>query len=85
MRTRHFYNPKGVCAVSIQYELDEDNRVYDICFTGGCPGNAAGISRLAQGRSAREIINILSGINCSGRGTSCPDQLAQALRAALGE
>jgi uncharacterized protein (TIGR03905 family) len=57
--------------------------VKNIAFTNGCDGNAKGLGRLAEGVPATALIEKLSGVDCSGRGTSCPDQLAAALRAAL--
>jgi uncharacterized protein (TIGR03905 family) len=84
MRIKKIYTPHGVCAMKIQYELDENNRVYNVRFVGGCPGNGAGVARLVEGMPAQDVIKTLSGIDCGGRGTSCPDQLARALKEALG-
>ena len=77
------YSPKGVCSMQIYFELDDENRVHNVRFMGGCPGNTSGVAVLAEGQDARELITKLQGINCRGRGTSCPDQLAQALTQAL--
>jgi uncharacterized protein (TIGR03905 family) len=85
MRIKKIYTPSGVCAMKIQFELDEENRVHNVRFVGGCMGNGIGVARLAESKPAKEVIEILSGVNCAGRGTSCPDQLARALREALGE
>ena len=76
------YKTKGVCSMQIKFEIDEENVVRNIRFVGGCNGNTQGISALAEGRTADEVIALLSGIDCGGRGTSCPDQLAKALTAA---
>ena len=73
------YYPTGVCSRMIKIEL-EDNKIKSVSFTGGCNGNTQGISKLAQGMDIDEAIEKLSGINCGGRGTSCPDQLSRALR-----
>lgn len=74
------YTPKGVCSRQIQFKLDGDV-VRDVKYTGGCNGNLQGISKLVEGMKIDEVIEKLEGINCNGKGTSCPDQLAQALKA----
>lgn len=76
------FTPHGVCSARIDFELDGDI-VRNIRFTRGCNGNTQGIARLAEGMSAAEVIKRLKGTDCGGRGTSCPDQLALALEAAL--
>lgn len=73
------YKTKGVCARQINFEI-EDGIVKEIQFIGGCNGNTQGVAALAKGRKVQEVINLLEGINCGGRGTSCPDQLAKALK-----
>ena len=75
------YIPRGVCSRQIDFEI-ENNIIKDCRFMGGCNGNLQGISKLVQGMAVDEAIAKLEGINCSGRGTSCPDQLAKALKAA---
>ena len=75
------YKPRGVCSRMIELEIEDD--VIKSCrFYGGCNGNLQGIGRLVQGMEVDEAIEKLEGIDCGGRGTSCPDQLACALRAA---
>jgi uncharacterized protein (TIGR03905 family) len=59
-----------------------DGMVRNVVFTGGCNGNLQGIGKLVEGMPVSEVIDRLSGINCNGKGTSCPDQLACALRTA---
>ncbi len=76
------YRTQGTCARGISFEL-EDGIVRDISFVGGCNGNLKGISALAEGKKAEDVIEILSGIRCGMKNTSCPDQLARALREAL--
>ena len=78
------YIPKGVCSKMINVDVD-DGVIKNIEFVGGCPGNTVGVSKLCVGRKVDEVIKILSGIDCRGRGTSCPDQLAQALKAAISQ
>ncbi len=75
----YIYRPKGVCSMQIKFEIDENGIVKNVRFMGGCNGNTQGVARLAEGRKASELISLLSGIDCGGRGTSCPDQLAKAL------
>ena len=62
-----------------------DGIIKEVDIIGGCPGNTVGVSRLCAGKSIEEVIELLSGINCRGRGTSCPDQLAKALEEILVE
>lgn len=76
------YTPQGVCSRQIDIEL-EDGVIRSIRFTGGCHGNTQGVSALATGMRADEVIARLRGTDCKGRGTSCPDQLACALEQAL--
>lgn len=73
------FKPRGVCSREIRLELDENQVIRSCRFVGGCHGNAQGISRLVEGRPAREVIDLLSGIKCGLKSTSCPDQLAAAL------
>lgn len=75
------YTPRGVCSRKIDFEI-ENNTIKSCHFMGGCHGNLQGICKLVQGMNVDEAIAKLEGINCSGRGTSCPDQLAKALKAA---
>lgn len=77
--------PRGVCSMQIKFEIDENRIVKNVKFLGGCNGNSKGISALAEGMNAKELISRLSGIDCNGKGTSCPDQLARAVRDAVGE
>ena len=72
------YSTKGTCSKQIIFDLDEGNKVHNVKFIGGCSGNLQGISRLVEGKTADEIVSLLSGIRCK-QNTSCPDQLAQAL------
>ncbi len=72
------YKTKGVCSRSIVIDLEGDT-VQSVRFIGGCNGNTQGVASLAAGMKIDDIIERLSGINCGGRGTSCPDQLSEAL------
>lgn len=82
MTKKSVFYPQGVC--SRRYEITlTDGVVEDIVIEGGCNGNLQGIARLVKGRPAEEVIGLLSGVNCNGRGTSCPDQISKALREML--
>ena len=78
------YTPKYVCSREIRFGL-EDGKVHNIRFVGGCDGNLKAIGKLLEGHDAAEAIRLLKGNDCGGRGTSCADQLALALEAALEE
>ena len=76
------YKTKGVCASHIELEL-QDNVIVDAKFIGGCSGNTQGVSALVKGMKAEDAIEKLEGIRCGFKPTSCPDQLAKALKEAL--
>ncbi len=78
------YQTRGVCSRQIIIEL-EDGVIQSCRFVGGCNGNTKGICSLVQGMPAVEVIERLEGTDCNGRGTSCPDQLAKALKACLAD
>jgi uncharacterized protein (TIGR03905 family) len=73
------YTTKGTCSRKITFDL-EDGIVKNVRFIGGCDGNTKGLARLCEGRKIEDVIGLLEGIDCKGRGTSCPDQLARALK-----
>ena len=75
---RYEYIPEGVCSMKMIFEI-EDNIVKSLQIIGGCPGNTVGVSKLIEGRNIDEIIQMLKGIPCGFKDTSCPDQIAQAL------
>ncbi len=76
------YKTKGTCARSIKVIIEND-LIKDVAFQGGCNGNLQGISRLVIGQNAREVAKTLKGLDCNGKGTSCPDQLSKAITEAL--
>lgn len=76
------YSTKGTCSKQIVFDLDEEKRIHNLKFIGGCSGNLQGISKLVENRPAAEIIPLLKGIRCK-QNTSCPDQLAKALEEQL--
>ena len=77
------FRPKGVCAQEMRVELDEQGIVLNMQAIGGCNGNLQGIARLIKGRPAAEVAETMLGVDCGGRGTSCPDQIARALKEML--
>ena len=79
----HTYIPHGVCSRQMNVELDENGVITNCEIIGGCAGNTTGICELVKGMNAEEAIKRIKGIDCRGRGTSCPDQLANALEKAL--
>ncbi len=78
------YRTKGVCSRGITFDI-VDGRLHNVRFEGGCHGNTQGITALAEGMDAEDAIRRLSGIRCGMKGTSCPDQLANAIREALAQ
>jgi len=76
---QYTYQPEGVCAQAFCITV-EDGVVREVLFKEGCSGNTQGIARLVAGMSVEEVIARLEGIVCKGRGTSCPDQLARAMK-----
>lgn len=76
------YKTKGTCSREIHIETDGDV-IKDVQFIGGCNGNTKGIASLVKGMTIQEVIERTEGIDCGGRGTSCPDQLSKALKQIL--
>lgn len=72
------YRPQGVCSKEMIIDLDGDI-IKSVKIVSGCPGNTVGVSKLVEGRKLDEVIELLKGIPCGVRGTSCPDQLSKAL------
>ena len=78
------YKTQGVCSREISFEVN-DNKLTNVQFFGGCSGNTQGLSRLIEGMDVDEAIQRLDGIHCGPRPTSCPDQLARALKQYKGQ
>lgn len=78
------YKTKGVCSREIHFEIEGDT-IKSVKFIGGCSGNTQGVARLVEGMKVQEAIDRLSGIDCNGKGTSCPDQLSKALKQAVSQ
>ena len=73
------YKTRGVCSRKINFSV-EDGKVHNVSFEGGCNGNGKGVAALVEGMDVDEAIRRMEGIKCGMKNTSCPDQLAQALR-----
>ena len=76
------YAPEGVCSRKINFDI-VDGKLHNVRFTGGCPGNLIAISKLVEGKDAKEVAALLEGNQCGMRGTSCADQLAKAIKSFL--
>lgn len=76
------YRPRGVCSQLMEIEVEGD-KIKHVKVTGGCIGNLQGISRLVEGMEIKEAISRMEGIRCGFKPTSCPDQLARALKQCL--
>ena len=71
----------GTCSQAVKFDIIDD-KVRNVQFIGGCPGNTVGVAKLIDGMDVDEAISRMKGIQCGARGTSCPDQLAQGLEEA---
>ena len=81
MATKHIqYHTQGTCSQLIDVTADENDVIQQVFFLGGCNGNLQGISQLVRGQKIDDVIGKVSGIRCGMKRTSCPDQLAEALR-----
>ena len=73
------YSTKGTCSRQILFDVDENNKMHNVRFIGGCGGNLQGIARLVEGQDIDTVASKLAGIRCKGN-TSCPDQLSKAIQ-----
>ncbi|MBO4814367.1 MAG: TIGR03905 family TSCPD domain-containing protein [Muribaculaceae bacterium] len=78
------YTTEGTCSQMILFELDDEQRLHNVQFVGGCQGNTTGISLLVEGQKAEDVMRKLRGVRCGYKATSCPDQLARAIEEGLG-
>lgn len=77
---KQVFRTSGVCAQAIAVDIDDATGIInEVQFAGGCNGNTQGVAALVKGRKAEEVIPLIKDINCGGKGTSCPAQLALAL------
>ena len=79
MEKSYIFSPKGVCSRQMEIVYDDDT-IVSLRVIGGCPGNLQGVASLVKGRKIDDVIACLDGLKCGGKSTSCPDQLAQALK-----
>ncbi len=79
------YQPHGDCSMQISLDIDEEGKLHNGGWLGGCNGNLKAIGKLLEGREAQEAADLLRGNDCGGRGTSCADQLAKAVDEALAQ
>ena len=77
-------NFKRVCSKRINFSVDDEGKLHDVKFIGGCPGNLVALGRLVEGNDAKQVADILRGNPCGGRGTSCADQFATAIDKLVG-
>lgn len=80
MSVKYNYKTSGVCSQNILITVNGDI-IEEVQFIGGCPGNLLGIGKLVKGRTIDEVAELLAGISCGGKPSSCPDQLSRALKA----
>lgn len=76
---RYEYEPQGICPMQISFDIDDENKITNIEFFGGCNGNLKAISKLVDGMTAEKINEMLKGNTCGRKPTSCADQLAKAV------
>ena len=81
---QYSYKTKGTCSSAISFDIDEEGKLKNVVFTGGCNGNLKAIGKLVEGKDAKTIAETLRGNTCGPRSTSCADQLANAIDQALG-
>lgn len=74
------YIPSGVCSRKYTFDIDENDVIQSCQVIGGCHGNLQGISKIIVGMNIDKVIDTFMGIDCHGKGTSCPDQIAHALK-----
>ena len=79
----YVYKTNGTCSREIHFSIDDEGKVHDVKYVGGCNGNLQGVGRLVEGMDAKEVIDRLDGIKCGFKATSCPDQLSKALKEAV--
>ena len=80
----YVHNNRRTCSRRVGFDI-VDGKLHNVIFDGGCGGNTQGLARLLEGMDAAEAADRLQGVDCGGRGTSCPDQLAEGIRQALAQ
>ena len=79
----HTYKTQGTCSTKIEFDIEDKNIIKNVVFTSGCNGNLKAISKLVEGKNAKDIAELLNGNTCGMKSTSCADQLSKALLEAL--
>ncbi len=79
------YKTHGTCSAYILFDLDDEKCLHNVRFIGGCDGNLKSIGRLVEGQDAEKVMNMLSGVRCGLKNTSCGDQFSRAIREALAQ
>ena len=74
------FNPSGVCCREMNFEVDENNKIIDLNFIGGCPGTMLGLKQVLIGQNALEVADKLKDIRCGNKSTSCPAELSKAIK-----
>ncbi len=82
---KYTYKLHGVCASQVSFDMEADGTIRNVQFTGGCNGNLKAVGKLTEGMNAEKVAEILAGNTCGYKQTSCADQLARSIRAALAE
>ncbi len=77
------YKTEGTCSRQISFDIDEEGKLHNVSFVGGCNGNLKAIGKLVEGQDAKHVVELLSGNQCGPRPTSCADQLARAIKEVL--
>lgn len=77
------YKTEGTCSKQITFDIDENGKIHNVSFLGGCNGNLKAIGLLVEGQDAKQVAEILKGNTCGMRSTSCADQLSKAIQEAL--
>ncbi len=77
------YATSGTCSRKIIFELDDEGKIHNVVFEGGCNGNLKGIGKLVEGMDATDVMKCVEGVKCGFKNTSCPDQLSKALAEAI--
>lgn len=81
---RQIFETQGTCSKAIVFDIDDETKTINgVQFIGGCQGNTGGVAALVKGMKVDDVITKLEGITCGMKGTSCPDQLAKALKQAM--
>lgn len=82
---KYTFQTHNTCSIKIDFEIDENRKLHNVVFLGGCNGNLKAIGKLVEGKDALEVADLLKGNTCGYKNTSCADQLSKAIKESLGE